>query len=280
MTGTEFQSLILAAAIYGTAAWGVSLAIENAVPETPVQPGREQLTVALSRFVQSGSAAAENPRPEEARQESEKNSEPQSRAETPKVQEAPKVKPENVPQSDVKKPKPESKKPRPETRARAEQKPAPQKPRAAEQKSTKKGAEQTDRRTDKAREAAKQPAGAQKGSGSAAALSAPAQAAAPGPEDLVFGRDSDPRLVQVKRALQNALRYPARAMDRGLEGRVIVEFTIEPSGALSSLRIKQSQAATLLQQNALETVKAAARDFPKTSRPLHITIPVEYRLDN
>ena len=50
--------------------------------------------------------------------------------------------------------------------------------------------------------------------------------------------------------------YPALALRRGYEGTVRIEFTVAPSGQITATRIGQSSGHSILDEAALETVRA------------------------
>ena len=52
-----------------------------------------------------------------------------------------------------------------------------------------------------------------------------------------------------------APRYPDRALARGLEGRVLVEFTISPSGSVEDARVIASEPRNVFDKAALDAVK-------------------------
>src|SRR5262249_4781697 len=82
----------------------------------------------------------------------------------------------------------------------------------------------------------------------------------------------DPTVIHA--AIAAAIRYPRLARSQGLEGRVIVRFRIEPSGAPADVSIVSS-AGALLDAAAREAVERAA---PYHSAPGWVRVPVDFSL--
>ena len=113
--------------------------------------------------------------------------------------------------------------------------------------------------------------------------SAPVQqieAGAPTPSD-----DSDD-LANYKAHVLGAIRsnrnYPRRARRRDIEGVVVVGFRIQPSGALEQIRLIESSGSSLLDEAALESVRATGNVDPipeSLNRPfMDIQVPVRFEL--
>jgi protein TonB len=98
--------------------------------------------------------------------------------------------------------------------------------------------------------------------------------AAGGPE---YGR----YLEDLRRRVQDLLRYPATARRRGLSGTVQLELTITPDGAIERVAIVRSSSHAVLDEAAVETLRALpARPFPPElpPRPLRVRLPVVFDL--
>lgn len=80
------------------------------------------------------------------------------------------------------------------------------------------------------------------------------------------------RLVQDARP-----RYPARALDRRIDGRVEIMFTVLPDGSVSDLRVVDAQPAGMFEQAALQAARrwrfAPIASATTTSRSLRFTPP-------
>lgn len=62
----------------------------------------------------------------------------------------------------------------------------------------------------------------------------------------------------IKRAIEIVWQYPELALRYGLQGRLLLEFSILGNGDLESARIVRSSGSNLLDEEALRAVKAAA----------------------
>jgi TonB family protein len=84
---------------------------------------------------------------------------------------------------------------------------------------------------------------------------------------------------ELRRRLQEALVYPPRARPRRLTGVVEVELEIQPSGAITRVVVAVSSSHPLLDDAAVDTVRALGRvSFPSSIRPrvLRVRLPVEF----
>jgi periplasmic protein TonB len=97
----------------------------------------------------------------------------------------------------------------------------------------------------------------------------------------------DPQYItyfnSIKRNIEFVWEYPEPALRYGLQGKLLLEFTILASGELESAQIVRSSGSNLLDHEALRAMKAAApfRPIPPwiDKRRLTITASFEY-LDN
>lgn len=89
-------------------------------------------------------------------------------------------------------------------------------------------------------------------------------------------------LDEVRSRIDQAKRYPWLARLRGMEGRIQVRFRILPSGEPIDIQILQSSQSRLLDEEAITTVKRAAR-FPQppvTSRlGVVVRLPLIFHLE-
>jgi protein TonB len=64
------------------------------------------------------------------------------------------------------------------------------------------------------------------------------------------------RVAPALRLVQDAQpRYPARALDRRLDGRVELMFTVRPDGSVADLRVVDAQPAGVFDQAALQAAR-------------------------
>jgi protein TonB len=66
----------------------------------------------------------------------------------------------------------------------------------------------------------------------------------------------------VKRAIESVWDYPERALNQGMEGKLVVEFTILADGRLAGVRLIRSSGFALLDDEALRAVGAAGPFSP------------------
>lgn len=89
---------------------------------------------------------------------------------------------------------------------------------------------------------------------------------------------SDEFLSKIQSAISKKNKYPRIARIRGLEGEVLIEFTLDVDGTLQGLKIIQSSAGDILNENALKAIVSASKDFPKPEQRVRIKIPIAYFL--
>jgi protein TonB len=97
----------------------------------------------------------------------------------------------------------------------------------------------------------------------------------------------DPQYItyftSIKRNIEFVWEYPEPALRYGLQGKLLLQFTILASGELESAQIIRSSGSNLLDHEALRAMKAAApfRPIPPwiDKKKLTITASFEY-LDN
>lgn len=156
---------------------------------------------------------------------------------------------------------------------RPEPKPIPVKPRAAKAAPPKPAAP--------AVEPAVEPARAQPVE-SAPAAEAPVavQSPAPAPDPAL----EDGYRVRIRQAVDEHKHYPRMARRLGLDGRVVVAFTVEADGRLAGVRVVESSGSELLDEAALEAVRKAAPfpSFPAgiERRRWDFTLPLSFSLDS
>ena len=81
--------------------------------------------------------------------------------------------------------------------------------------------------------------------------------------------------------IQQNLRYPEDAKQKGVEGRVFVNFVVEKDGSLSKFKILRS-VDPLLDEEALRVVKGMPKWIPgklgKEIVSMRITLPIPFML--
>ncbi|MBZ7934344.1 energy transducer TonB [Campylobacter sp. LH-2024] len=95
---------------------------------------------------------------------------------------------------------------------------------------------------------------------------------------LIQGKDKHPLLEEIQKAIQKAQNYPRQAQRMGIQGIVKVEFLWKKNKTLAELKIVQSSGYTLLDKNALESIRKASVNFPYYKNDLRIILPIIYSL--
>lgn len=120
--------------------------------------------------------------------------------------------------------------------------------------------------------------GARPGQGLALARPGSAAGAGSGEAGFEYGR----YLSQVRRRIQDALRYPSAARRRSLTGTVHVELTILPSGAVGAVTVVGSSSHGVLDDAAVEAIRnLRLAPFPPElpARQLRVRLPVTFELE-
>lgn len=85
----------------------------------------------------------------------------------------------------------------------------------------------------------------------------------------------------LKAYIEENLKYPAVSAENGIQGRVIVLFTVEADGSLTDVRIGGS-VDFYLDREALRIVKAMPKWIPGTQDgkpvPVKFQVPINFRL--
>jgi protein TonB len=107
-----------------------------------------------------------------------------------------------------------------------------------------------------------------------------------GPEkSSVSLNTTDPKYItyvgKIRQSIESEWQYPEMALRYGLQGKLALEFTILGNGQLEGLRLIRSSGSSLLDDEAMRAIKAAA-PFPPIPpwirpNPLRISATMEYR---
>ena len=84
-------------------------------------------------------------------------------------------------------------------------------------------------------------------------------------------------LATIAQLLQENLYYPRRARKRGIEGEVIVKFTLQKDAEVTEIKILSSQ-SDILSRGARKTLQNLSGEFPKPDEALTLTVPISYSL--
>ncbi len=85
-------------------------------------------------------------------------------------------------------------------------------------------------------------------------------------------------LKNIGRITQKYLKYPQIAVRTAQQGMNIVEFVLHPNGDISDLRITNSSGYSTLDENTIETIEIAYKDYPRPKENTKIKIYVYYKL--
>jgi TonB family protein len=108
----------------------------------------------------------------------------------------------------------------------------------------------------------------------------PRAAAAPGGGSGV-GAEYGSYLTALRQRIQQSVRYPATARRRGLAGTVSVEILILANGTISKVTLLESSSHQVLDEAALDTIRALPRmPLPSSlpARPLRVRVPVVFQM--
>lgn len=88
-------------------------------------------------------------------------------------------------------------------------------------------------------------------------------------------------LDEIRRITQNTLvrnGYPEVAVRTGQQGTNVVTFYLHPNGDITGLRLKRPMGYAALDDNTLEVIRIAYKDYPRPKETTKITFYVTYRL--
>ncbi|RUM29415.1 MAG: hypothetical protein DSY32_03280 [Aquifex sp.] len=82
---------------------------------------------------------------------------------------------------------------------------------------------------------------------------------------------------KIRSYVQENVKYPYIARRMGWEGKVILEIVLSKRGC-ESVRVVRSSGHKILDNNALETVKALCGKFPRPEKKVKLRLPISYIL--
>ena len=89
-------------------------------------------------------------------------------------------------------------------------------------------------------------------------------------------------LLTIRRKIEQIWSYPPQALSEQREGNAVIRFTIDASGALQGYYVTATSGSTVLDEEALAVVRAAAPYAPLPAgfnlARLHITATFSYRM--
>lgn len=90
-------------------------------------------------------------------------------------------------------------------------------------------------------------------------------------------RYMEDNLALINAMIKKNLSYPRIAKKRGVQGKVIVFFTLNLDGTLSDIKTS-GEVASILKKSAVKTIEKASVHFPSTKETLSLQIPIVYKL--
>ena len=89
----------------------------------------------------------------------------------------------------------------------------------------------------------------------------------------------DENLASIIAAIKKYKKYPLQAKKRGMTGQVLVKCTIKTDGRIENIRIIEASKYELLDENSMEILEIASKEFVAPKRDVTISIPFNYSLD-
>lgn len=109
-------------------------------------------------------------------------------------------------------------------------------------------------------------------------VKAPPAAPPPPPPVNVQASYEEENLGRIRSLLSERLKYPRNALRLRQQGTVVVTFTLSPSGDVSGITITKSSDFEMLDDAARELIESTATLFPKPSKSVRISVPIEYKI--
>ncbi|MDF1876448.1 energy transducer TonB [Sulfurimonas sp. SAG-AH-194-L11] len=88
----------------------------------------------------------------------------------------------------------------------------------------------------------------------------------------------DENIAKIIALLQENLYYPRRARKRGIQGEVIVRFSLSADAKVSNIEVLSSQ-SDVLSRGAIQTIKNIDSKLPKPKQSITFNLPISYRLN-
>lgn len=89
----------------------------------------------------------------------------------------------------------------------------------------------------------------------------------------------DENLASIIAAIKKYKKYPLQAKKRGMIGKVLIKCTIKTDGKLENIKIIEASKYELLDENSIEILQIASKEFVAPKRDVTISIPFNYSLD-
>ena len=92
-------------------------------------------------------------------------------------------------------------------------------------------------------------------------------------QDMYINKNID----KISQLIKDNLYYPRSARKRGIQGEVVVKFTLLKDATISSIEITKSN-HKILARAAKKTIERLSGKFPKPNTYLILTVPISYTL--
>lgn len=116
----------------------------------------------------------------------------------------------------------------------------------------------------------------------AVAKTAPAEPVvvkAPPPPPVNIQADyEEENLGRIRSLLSERLKYPKNALRLRQQGSVTITFTLSSSGDVSAITITKSSDFEMLDDAARTLIESTASAFPKPSKSVRISVPIDYKI--
>ncbi|MDF1882913.1 energy transducer TonB [Sulfurimonas sp. SAG-AH-194-C21] len=87
----------------------------------------------------------------------------------------------------------------------------------------------------------------------------------------------DENIKKIIALLQENLHYPRRARKRGIQGEVLVRFTLSLNAQISNIEVLSSY-SEVLSRGAIQTIKNINKKLPKPKQNITFNVPISYTL--
>lgn len=86
-------------------------------------------------------------------------------------------------------------------------------------------------------------------------------------------------LAHIIAAIKKYKTYPYIAKKRGYEGKVLLQVHITANGQISNIKLLKASPFKVLNENSIDILKQASKEFQVPKKPVTLTIPFNYYLD-
>ncbi|MFA6145654.1 MAG: energy transducer TonB [Sulfurimonas sp.] len=83
-------------------------------------------------------------------------------------------------------------------------------------------------------------------------------------------------LGEIRGLLLQNFRYPKEAQKRKMQGKVKVSFLLSSDGSVDNIKVVESSGFEVLDDDAVYLIERTASTFPKPTKSVRITVPLEY----